>query len=88
MLADAGLRFEQMPLPDHYPYSDNPFAARTFDLLLITEKDAVKCRANPALRNDGRICVVALQASIDEALADLVLCRIAGTSAATKSTKA
>jgi tetraacyldisaccharide 4'-kinase len=88
MLADAGLRFEQMPLPDHYPYRDNPFAARTFDLLLITEKDAVKCGANPALRNDGRICVVTLQATIDEALADLVLRKIAGTPAATESTKA
>lgn len=88
MLSHAGLRFEPMPLPDHYPYIDNPFAAHVFDLLLITEKDAVKCRTNPALRNDGRVCVVMLQASTDEALADLVLRKIAGHSAATASTKA
>jgi tetraacyldisaccharide 4'-kinase len=76
LLSAAGLRFEPLPLPDHYPYTDNPFAAHTFDLLLITEKDAVNCRTNRALRNDGRICVVTLQANIDEALADLVVRKI------------
>jgi tetraacyldisaccharide 4'-kinase len=83
MLRDAGLSFESLPLPDHYPYTDNPFAAHRFDLLLITEKDAVKCRANPALRNDGRICVVTLQARVDEALAELVLRKLGGQRPAT-----
>ena len=40
--------------------------------LLITEKDAVKCRANPVLASDGRLCVVPLAVSLDDGLVDLV----------------
>lgn len=76
MLRQHGLAFEELALPDHYDYRDNPFASRKFDCALITEKDAVKCRANPALANDGRLCVVPLHATIHPALIDLIEARI------------
>jgi len=72
MLAAAGLTFEAMPLADHYPFTDNPFAGRTYDLVLVTEKDAVKCRANPVLASNGRICVVPLATEVDAGLFDLI----------------
>jgi len=72
MLSDAGLAFEPLPLADHYPFTDNPFAGRAYDLVLVTEKDAVKCRANPVLASDGRICVMPLAAQVDDGLFDLI----------------
>ncbi|GAB4468658.1 MAG: tetraacyldisaccharide 4'-kinase [Burkholderiaceae bacterium] len=76
MLRAHGLQFEALPLPDHYDYADNPFANRRFDCALITEKDAVKCRDNPALAADGRLCVVPLQTTVHAALIDLIEQRI------------
>jgi tetraacyldisaccharide 4'-kinase len=68
-LSKAGLRFTQMPLPDHYDFADNPFARLDADLILITEKDAVKCRAIESIRNDTRVWVVPVTAHIDGPLA-------------------
>ncbi len=82
LLAAAGLQFEPLPLADHYPFNDNPFAGRVFDLVLLTEKDAVKCRANPALAADGRICVVPLAVQVDDGLFDLIERKLARASAA------
>ncbi len=76
MLRAHGLQFDELALPDHYDYADNPFANRRFDCALITEKDAVKCRDNPALAADGRICVVPLQATVHAALIDLIEQRV------------
>ncbi len=66
MLRAAGLAFDEMPLPDHYAFADNPFAAETADVILITEKDAVKCSRHAALKNDPRLWVVPVTARIDE----------------------
>lgn len=76
MLRAHGLQFDELPLPDHYDYAANPFANRRFDCALITEKDAVKCRGNPALAADGRICVVPLRTTVHDALIDLIEQRI------------
>jgi tetraacyldisaccharide 4'-kinase len=73
MLRSAGLAIEPLPLPDHFDYRDNPFAQCRTHLLLITEKDAVKCERVDALRKDPRIWVVPLVATIDPALVDLVV---------------
>jgi tetraacyldisaccharide 4'-kinase len=43
------------------------------DVILITEKDAVKCRAIEAIRNDPRIWVVPVTARIDGALAEHIV---------------
>ena len=69
MLTAAGLVFETLALPDHHDFSDNPFAALQADFILITEKDAVKCRQIASIKNDPRIWVVPVTAQIDAALA-------------------
>ena len=58
-LSDAGILYQHcLGLPDHHPLEAALFDAQTADLLLITSKDAVKCRARP----DPRIWVVATEA--------------------------
>lgn len=73
MLKRAGLEFEELPLPDHYDFSDNPFAQLTADIILITEKDAVKCTRIDTINNDPRIRVVPVTARIDRALAERIV---------------
>ena len=82
MLRACGIEFTEMPLPDHYDYAGNPFAGLQADVILITEKDAVKCRQNEALRNDARIWVVPVTAQIDRALADGIVEKLRGRSTA------
>lgn len=83
MLRAAGLAIHEMPLADHYAFDDNPFAGLAADLILITEKDAVKCRANPALAADRRVHVVPLATTIDPSLVEAVLARLAEASGRT-----
>jgi tetraacyldisaccharide 4'-kinase len=78
MLETAGLRFETMPLPDHYSFAHNPFAGLSADIILITEKDAVKCAGNDALKNDPRLWVLPVSAQIDGALADKIVEKLRG----------
>jgi tetraacyldisaccharide 4'-kinase len=78
MLEGAGLRFNRMPLPDHYAYNENPFAGSDAEVILITEKDAVKCRHSDALRNDARLWFVPVEAVIDAALADYIVEKLRG----------
>jgi tetraacyldisaccharide 4'-kinase len=73
LLRDAGLDFDEMPLPDHYDFADNPFAAIRADVILITEKDAVKCAQSDALKDDPRIWVVPVTARIDGGLAERIV---------------
>jgi tetraacyldisaccharide 4'-kinase len=72
-LRSAGVAAEEMALPDHYDFADNPFAAIQADVILITEKDAVKCNRNAALKSDPRIWVVPVTAHLDLALAERIL---------------
>jgi tetraacyldisaccharide 4'-kinase len=81
-LRACDIRFKEMPLPDHYDFVDNPFADVQADVILITEKDAVKCRQNDALRNDPRIWVVPVTARIDPALAEKIVEKLRGRSIA------
>lgn len=73
MLRRAGLEIEELPLPDHYDYAVNPFAEITADIILITEKDAVKCTRIDTINNDPRIWVVPVTARIDRALAERIV---------------
>jgi tetraacyldisaccharide 4'-kinase len=79
MLRDHGLRFKTLVLPDHYAYRHNPFPSHGVDGILITEKDAVKCRAERKLAHDERLWVVPLHASLDQQLTDMIETRINGT---------
>lgn len=73
MLRKAGLSFQEIPLPDHYDYAVNPFASVEADIILLTEKDAVKCERIAILKNDPRLWVVPVTARIDSALAERIL---------------
>jgi tetraacyldisaccharide 4'-kinase len=78
MLRDHGLRFKTLALPDHYAYRHNPFPRHGFDGILITEKDAVKCRADRTLAHDERLWVVPLRVNLDRALTDMIETRLHG----------
>jgi tetraacyldisaccharide 4'-kinase len=78
MLRSAGLNVEEMPLPDHYDFFVNPFAHLSADIILITEKDAVKCMQVDSLRNDPRLWVVPVSARIDDALAEQIVEKLRG----------
>lgn len=82
MLRDMGLSITEIPLPDHYDYAEDPFARIDAALILITEKDAVKCRQQPTLANDARLWVVPVSARIDDALAHTILEKLRGPSTA------
>jgi tetraacyldisaccharide 4'-kinase len=73
MLRAAGLAFEELPLPDHHDFLDAPFDHLEADVILITEKDAVKCRQLENLKNDPRLWVVPVAAHIDAALAEQIV---------------
>lgn len=45
MLTQAGIRLQhRLSLPDHFDYRVSPFAGLDTDFILVTSKDAVKCR--------------------------------------------
>ena len=80
MLKAAGLGIAELPLPDHHDFQDRPFAALDADLILMTEKDAVKCAQIEELRDDPRLWVVPVTARIDGALADQIVEKCRGRS--------
>lgn len=79
MLSAAGLAVDTLALPDHHDYATNPFASREADLVLITAKDAVKCRARPEIAADARVHVVPLVARLDPTLIEHLETRLQET---------
>ncbi|MBA5690054.1 tetraacyldisaccharide 4'-kinase [Rugamonas apoptosis] len=73
MLRAAGLDCAELPLPDHHDFRDRPFDGLAADVILMTEKDAVKCAQIDELKDDPRLWVVPVTARIDAALADLIV---------------
>ena len=67
-----------LPLPDHFDYASNPFAGVDADVILITEKDAVKCLHREALANDARLWVVPVQAVIAGPLTEQLVEKLRG----------
>ena len=82
MLRGAGLTIAELPLPDHHDFLDRPFDAVDADVILITEKDAVKCRQLDNLKDDPRLWVVPVTARIDPALAEQIVEKCRGRSTA------
>ena len=82
LLRGAGLAFSELPLPDHYDFRENPFAGVDADVILITEKDAVKCGQLENLKDDPRLWVVPVTARIDAALAEHIVEKCRGRSPA------
>ena len=73
LLSDAGLQFDASPLPDHHDFTATDFAHLRADAILITEKDAVKCRQLEPLKSDPRVWVVPVTAQVDFALTQQIL---------------
>lgn len=71
-LRSLGIDFESHPFPDHYAYRAHDLAFAQGAVLLMTEKDAVKCR--PFYR--GEAWVLPVTAHVSPALTALVLERI------------
>ncbi|RNF29413.1 tetraacyldisaccharide 4'-kinase [Massilia aurea] len=82
MLRAAGLTVGELPLPDHHDFLDDPFAGVDADVILITEKDAVKCRQIDHLKNDPRLWVVPVTAQLDARLAEQIVEKCRGRSLA------
>jgi tetraacyldisaccharide 4'-kinase len=82
MLRAAGLTVKELPLPDHHDFRDRPFDGVDADVILITEKDAVKCRQLDNLKDDPRLWVVPVTARIDSALAEQIVEKCRGRSTA------
>jgi len=78
----AGLDFIELPLPDHYDFSVNPFTALDAEIILITEKDAVKCGQIENLKHDPRLWVVPVTAQLDAGLAEQIVEKCRGCSTA------
>ena len=79
LLKNAGLHFDELPLPDHFDYKSSPFNNKKADIILITEKDAVKCSVFESPENLGRFWVVPVTAHIDSALAGQIVERCRGS---------
>jgi tetraacyldisaccharide 4'-kinase len=74
------LTFSRHPFPDHHAYTaaDLAFAAAADSVLLMTEKDAVKC----ARLTVGETWVLPVEAELPPALVELILEKIRGRSSA------
>lgn len=72
-LRAAGLKIEAMALNDHHVFSAESFRAIDAEIILITEKDAVKCRQIAALQSDARIWVVPVSAHFETDFAARIL---------------
>ena len=71
-LSDLGLRFSAHPFPDHHRFSANDLAFGKNAIVLMTEKDAVKCLAFA-----GDNCwALAVSAEIDGRLGELILAKL------------
>jgi tetraacyldisaccharide 4'-kinase len=68
-LESLGIPFTPHAFPDHHPYSAKDLAFPDCDVILMTEKDAVKCAAFA----DERYWVLRVDAQIDPALLEHIL---------------
>ena len=79
MLRAQGVSLEfTRALPDHFDFSSNPFAEITADIILITEKDAVKCSRIAGIAQDTRLWAVPVEATIAGPLVQHILEKLRG----------
>ena len=72
MLRAHDIEGEMVELGDHFAFDSNPFKNAMEDVILITGKDAVKCRQHPELAKDERIYWVEYLVDIDPYLVDFI----------------
>jgi tetraacyldisaccharide 4'-kinase len=77
-LESLGLRVIAHPFPDHHAFTSRDLEYADCDAILMTEKDAVKCRA--FARSEWYAVRVA--AALDEGFVDVVTARLHGLKAA------
>jgi tetraacyldisaccharide 4'-kinase len=77
-LEGLGLVFETHPFPDHHAYVAADLAFAKDGILLMTEKDAVKCAGLTV----GETWVLPVEAELSPALIDLILEKLRGRQAA------
>ncbi len=77
-LEGLGLAFARHPFPDHHAYSAADLAFAGDGVLLMTEKDAVKCAGLTV----GETWVLPVEAELSPALIDLILEKLRGRQAA------
>lgn len=73
-LGALGLQCEEHPFPDHHVYTSADFAGIAAPLIVMTEKDAIKC----AQFRDPRIWVLPVAAQVDAGLVDLLVEKLRG----------
>lgn len=71
-LRSLGLSFTEHPFPDHHPFSARDFDFEKGEALVMTEKDAIKCR--PFALADW--WVLPVEAQVDSSLIDVVVGKI------------
>ncbi len=67
-----GVDAAQHPFPDHHRYTEQDLRRIQADFVLMTEKDAIKCRH----MRDDRLWMLPVNAQVDAALIDFILGRI------------
>jgi tetraacyldisaccharide 4'-kinase len=77
-LKSLGLDCDNHPFPDHHLYSSSDLVSASDGILLMTEKDAVKCAGLTA----GETWVLPVEAELSPALIDLILEKLRGRQAA------
>lgn len=61
------------PFPDHHDFTEAELEFADCDAVLMTEKDAVKCRAMAGGRLKGKLIALRIDADPDPALAEMIL---------------
>ncbi len=74
----SGSGFTEHVFPDHHAYTRAELASIDADILILTEKDALKCAAF----NDDRVWVLPVTAQVDNTLIELILEKLRGRQAA------
>ncbi len=81
-LARFGIKVVPHPFPDHHPFVAGDFAFGDNDPVVMTEKDAVKCKRIAGGDTQARFWVFPVSASLDPAFGRWLLERLSGSKAA------
>ena len=68
-LSALGLSFIPHAFPDHHPYTQKDLGFEACDIILMTEKDAIKCRGFAP----GKCWYLPVRAEVDTALVELIV---------------
>ena len=81
-LQGLGLDATTHPFPDHHDFTEAELDFAECDAVLMTEKDAVKCRALAGGRLKGKLFALRVDADPDPALAEMILKAVSASSEA------